>query len=303
MSAAITLKHAAPGQMVDIGGFRLHAIVRGQGTPTVLLETGLGGCTMQYAAMLPALAAVTRVVAYDRAGQGWSDCSPRTRTPENMVGELRALLDRLDIQPPYLLVGHSFGGLLSLIHAGLHPDDTAAVVLIDSSDVEQYDSFPSMDKVLNQAATGVRLLKLAARLGLAKPLTKMSLGKAARSFPPDELDAFLEVASQPKHQETILAEFSQHRCYFGAQSQVPRSLGDKPLLVITAGSSVSGRQKFGGMTADELNVKHQQWQKDRVRLSTRGAQLVVAGASHLGILLQPEYACQVVDAIRGMMVS
>ncbi len=290
-----------PGEMIDVGGFRLHAVVSGQGSPPIVLETGLGGCALQFAILQPMLSAFTRVIAYDRAGQAWSDPSPSLRTPANMVGELRTLLQKLDVQPPYILAGHSFGGLLSLIHAGMHPQGTAAVVLLDSSDVEQYDSFPSMEKVVGQMAGGMRLLDVASRLGLAKSLTRMSLGPALSYFPKEQLAAFLDVTSRGSHRAAALAEFSQHRFYFGTQSQVPRSLGDTPLLVITAGSSVSGKQRFGGMTADQLNVKHQGWQKDRVRLSTRGEQLVIPGASHLGLLLQPQHAAQVAEAIRRLV--
>ncbi len=289
------------GQMIEVGGFRLHTVVSGQGSPPIVLETGLGGCALQFAALQPMLSTFTRVVAYDRAGQAWSDPSPSPRTPANLIGELRALVQKLDVQPPYILAGHSFGGLLSLIHAAMHPHDTAAVVLLDSSDVEQYDSFPSMEKVVSQMAAGMRLLDIASRLGLAKSLTRMSLGPALSYFPKGQLDAFLDVTSRASHRAAVLAEFSQHRFYFGAQREVPRSLGDMPLLIITAGSSVSGKQRFGGMTADQLNVKHQQWQKERARLSTRGEQLIVTGASHLGLLLQPEYAAQVAEAMRGVV--
>ncbi len=295
------INRTPPGEMIDVGGFRLHALATGQGSPAIVLETGLGGCALQFAILQPMLSACTRVVAYDRAGQAWSDPSPNARTPANMVTELRTLLQRLDVQPPYILAGHSFGGLVSLIHAGMHPQDTAAVVLLDSSDVEQYDSFPSMDKVVGQMATGMRLLDIAAQLGLAKSLTRMSLGPALNSLPKEQLAAFLDVTTQASHRAATLAEFSQHRFYFGAQSQVPRSLGDTPLLVITAGSSVSGKQRFGGMTADQLNVKHHGWQKERARLSTRGEQLVIPGASHLGLLLQPEHAEQVAQAMRGVV--
>ena len=103
-------KFAPPGQMVDIGGFGLHAIVGGQGTPAVLLEPGLGGFALQYAHIQPAVAAFTRVLAYDRAGQGWSDVSPNPRTPANLAGELKVLLGKLDFQPPYVLVGRRHSG-------------------------------------------------------------------------------------------------------------------------------------------------------------------------------------------------
>src|SRR5512146_45728 len=155
-----------PGQLVDVGGFRLHAIVRGEGTPTVILESGLGGCALQFTQIQPAVSAFTRVLAYDRAGQAWSDPSPNPRTPANVSGELRMLLGTLHLLPPYIFVGHSFGGLLALIEAGMHPEETAGVITVDSSDVEQYATFPSMDRLISQAAAGIRLLKLLSRLGL-----------------------------------------------------------------------------------------------------------------------------------------
>ncbi len=219
---------APPGELVDIGGFRLHALVRGEGAPAVILEPALGGFSLQYTHIQSAASAFTRVMAYDRAGQGWSDPSPNPRTPANLAGELKALLGRLELQPPYVLVGHSFGGLLSRIYAGSHPAEVAGVVLVDSTHVDEYESFPDLDKFISRTAMGVRLLKIVSRLGLGKQLTRLSLGSAAKSFARADLDAFLTVASQPKHHETMLAEFSQHRCYYGAQSQAPDFAGRHP---------------------------------------------------------------------------
>ena len=301
MGSRNLLKLAPPGEMVDVGGFQLHSLVCGQGRPTVLLEPALGGFTMQYARIQTAASAFTRVLAYDRAGQGWSDVSPKPRTPVNLAGELKAMLEKLNLQPPYILMGHSFGGLVARFYAGFHPEEIAGVILVDSSDVEQYASFPDMDKIVNQTATGVRMLKIASRLGLGKQLTKMSLGSSAKEFTREDLDTFLTVSSQPKHHETILAEFSQHRFYFGPQSEVPRTLGDTPLCIITAGNSVSGKGKFGSKTIDQLNALHQKWQKDLLQLSSQSEQIVVPGATHLSLILQPDYAAQVVDAIRRMV--
>jgi pimeloyl-ACP methyl ester carboxylesterase len=292
---------APPGQMVDVGGLRLHALVRGQGTPAVILEPALGGFALQYAHIQSAVSAFTLVLAYDRAGQGWSDCSSNPRTPVNLAGELKALLGRLDLQPPYVLVGHSFGGLLARFYAGFYPQEVAGVVLIDSSHERLYDSFPDIDKMVNQAAWGVRLMRIVSRLGLGKQLTKMSLGSAAKSLSKEDLNSFLTVASQPKHHEAMLAEFSQHRFYFGPQSEVPRRLGDTPLMVVTAGNSVSDQDKIGGMTGEQVKALHERLQKDLVQLSSQGEQLIIPGASHLSILTQPEYVAQVVEAIRCMV--
>lgn len=296
-------KLSFPGQKVDIGGFCLHAIVRGQGTPTVLLEPALGGFALQFAHIQEGISAFARVVAYDRAGQGWSDCSPNPRTPANLVKELRALLDRLDLQPPYVLLGHSFGGLLTRFFASLHPEEVAGVILVDSSDVEQYDSFPDVDRLVSQAATGIRLQKIAAQLGLGRVLGKISLGGTFKELDREDLEIFITVASHPQHQETMLAEFAQHRFYFGAGSEVPRTLGDTPLVILTAGKSVSGKGKFGGMTIDQLNAKHQQWQRNLLSLSSQAEQITFPNATHLSILVKAEYTDQVVEAVRRIVAG
>lgn len=294
-------KRTPPGEIVDIGGFRLHAVLRGQGTPVVLLEPALGGFALQYAQIQSGVSAFTRVLAYDRAGQGWSDVSPNPCMPACLASELRALLGELDLQPPYILVGHSFGGLLVRIYAGLHPAEVAGVILIDASHEDLYNLFPDMDKMVMRAAMGVRLLKLVSRLGLGKPLTKLSLGSAAKSISREELDTFLEIASQPKHQEATLAEYAQHRYYFGPGSEVPGTLGDTPLIVLSAGYSVSGGAKIGRLSGAQINAEQLRMQKKLVGLSSQGEQIIVPGATHLSILTQPEYIAQVVDAIRRMV--
>jgi len=287
-----------PGQMVDLGGFRLHAMVGGQGAPTVVLEPGLGGFAQQYLHIQPRVAAFTRVVAYDRAGQGWSETSPNPRTPENLAGELKALLGQLDLQPPYVLVGHSFGGLLARIYSGLHPEEVVGMVLVDSSDVDQYQFLPDIDKYLRQMAVGVGGMKFASKVGLGRWLTKLSLGSAVKSLSKADLDTFLHAASQPRHHETVLAEFSEHSRYFGAASEVPDRFGDLPMVVVTAGKSVSGSSKVGALTADQINEAHQVMQRQLVQASTRGEHVVIPEATHLSILTQPEYAAQVVEVIR-----
>ncbi len=301
MGAQKQLKVAPPGQMVDVGGFRLHALARGQGRPAVILEPALGGFSLQYAQIQVASSAFTRVVAYDRAGQGWSDVSPNPRTPSNLAGELKEMLDRLGLHPSYVLVGHSFGGMLTRIYAGFHPQEVAGMVLVDSTHVDEYAQFPDVDQFVRRAAVGVRLMKIASRIGLGKPLTRMSLGSAVRSFSRQDLEAFLTVASQPKHHETMLAEFSQHRSYYGPQSEVPRSLGTIPLIVVTAGDSASGGGKIAGLSAEQVNARHQQLQKDLVQLSSQGEQIIVPGATHFSIFTDPDHVAHVVAAIRRMV--
>lgn len=290
-----------PGQLIDIGGLRLHALTAGEGSPAVILEPGLGGFALQYQRIFPTLAVFTRVLAYDRAGQAWSDASRLPRTPQQLGNELRALLGKLNIQPPYILVGHSFGGLLVRLYAAAYPNEVSGLVLIDSSDVGQYDAFKDNQKIERQMAAGVGAMKILSRLGLGRWLTRLSLGAAAKTMSKEMLDAFLDIASYPGHQEATLAEFRQQHHYFGPQSQVPESLGSIPAVVITAGKSVSGRQKTGGMTLDEINAQHQRMQSELAATAARGKHVVIPEAAHLSILTQPEYAGQVVELIRELV--
>ena len=140
--------------MVDVGGFQLHAILRGQGTPTVIFEPALRGCALQYARIQSAVGTLTRVLAYDRAGQGWSDAGPNPRTPANLAAELQALLGKRDLHPPYVLVWHSFGGMLARIYAGSHPEEVAGVILVDATHVDEYEPFPDIDKFVRQMRRG-----------------------------------------------------------------------------------------------------------------------------------------------------
>jgi pimeloyl-ACP methyl ester carboxylesterase len=123
--------YPSPGRLVDLGTHRLHLLEAGRGSPTIVLEAGLMSTMLSWSEIQHALAQSCRVVSYDRAGLGWSDLGPMPRTAERMVEELHTLLERAQIPPPYVLVGHSFGGLTMPLFAARYPRETAGVVLVD----------------------------------------------------------------------------------------------------------------------------------------------------------------------------
>jgi pimeloyl-ACP methyl ester carboxylesterase len=123
--------HPAPGRFIDLGTHRLHVLEKGQGSPTIILEAGLMSTVLSWSEIQSTLAQSYRVVSYDRAGLGWSDLGPMPRTAERMVEELHTLLERAAIPAPYVLVGHSFGGLTMPLFAARYPQETAGVVLVD----------------------------------------------------------------------------------------------------------------------------------------------------------------------------
>jgi pimeloyl-ACP methyl ester carboxylesterase len=130
-----------PGELVDIGSRRLYLYCTGKGSPTVVLDAGLGGSSLEWWAVQQQLATHARVCAYDRAGYGWSDAGPRPRTSLSNAMDLHELLQRADVKPPYLLVGHSFGGYDVQLFASLYPSQVAGLVLVDSSHAGQVERF------------------------------------------------------------------------------------------------------------------------------------------------------------------
>jgi hypothetical protein len=123
MAAGDDERYPARGQRVDVGGYRLHIHCLGEGSPTVVLDAGLGGFSLDWSLVQPELAATTRVCTYDRAGYGWSDPGPQSRTPGQIVEELHTLLLNADIEGPYVLAGHSAAGKPVRLYADRYPHD------------------------------------------------------------------------------------------------------------------------------------------------------------------------------------
>lgn len=130
----------APGELIDVGGYSLHLYCTGEGGPAVILDAGLGDWSINMANLQEQIAEFTQVCTYDRAGYGWSDEGPEPRTSQQIVDELAALLENGEVEPPYILAGHSFGGINVMMFAAQHPELVEAVVLLDASHPEQMDA-------------------------------------------------------------------------------------------------------------------------------------------------------------------
>src|SRR4051794_11883465 len=171
IAAAGDARHyPAPGQLVDIGGYRLHIQCVGAGSPTVVLDAGLGGSSLDWSLVQPELGRSTRVCAYDRAGMGWSDPSPQPRTPRQIADELHTLLTNAGVAEPYVLVGHSLAGKNVRLFALQHPDQVAGMVLVDArSEYVDANTSPAEVQAFQQAlAAQVFLYRVARSVGFVR---------------------------------------------------------------------------------------------------------------------------------------
>lgn len=158
-------KNPAPGQLVDVGEHKLHINCVGQGSPTVILEAGWGDYSATWAYIQPDVARITRVCSYDRAGYGWSEPSAHPRTANAQVEELHTLLVKANVHGPYVLVGHSLGGMLMRVYAYNYPDEVAGMVLVDSVHEEQYNRLPGAKDAILDRVQQFRMLSFLSSTG------------------------------------------------------------------------------------------------------------------------------------------
>lgn len=174
----------APGQLIDVGGHRLHVHCRGSGTPLVLLESGIAASSLSWAAVQPEIAKFTRVCAYDRAGLAWSDAASCPRTFERIVDELATVLARTAPGERYVLVGHSFGSFVIRAYAARHPASAAGLVLVDPP-TEWLTMTPQRIRSLQGGRYLSRIGAVLARIGVVRTCLALLTGgapKAPRQF-------------------------------------------------------------------------------------------------------------------------
>ncbi|HUR23200.1 MAG TPA: alpha/beta hydrolase [Acidimicrobiales bacterium] len=233
-----------PGQAYDVGGRRLHLTCTGAGSPTVVLQNGLGETSAHWAWITRAVAADTRVCAYDRAGQGWSDDAASPQHAVEIAADLHTLLERANEPGPYVLAGHSSGGPYMLTYAAQYPTDVAGVVLLDATSPRAFTELPDFS---GTNATMRRLFGLASslsRLGLAQ-LLGAGAGAGLPAPAAGQVDAF---ATSPRYVRGQLEELSTLAVSLTQAGQL-RDLAGKPLAVVTAGE---GQQAGWAAAQDRL---------------------------------------------------
>jgi len=287
VSGALDEEFRMPGQLIDVGGHSLHLSCTGSGTPTVVLEPGGGEMSSNLGWIAPAVARDTRVCVYDRAGRGWSEPADTAQDGAQIVTDLHTLLQRGHVPGPYVLAGHSFGGLYALTFAARYPDEVAGMVLVDSTEpgsaatpASSPDNEGSDDVIGRFSA----LLSSSARLGLGRLLGQIG----GDDLPPRARDESLASLATASHLQSTFVEYMRG----GASADQAASLsdfGDKPLAVLTAGS---------GSDAAWMEA-----QDDLAALSTNSAHRVIDGAAHGDLVLEKDAAAAVSQAILDVVSS
>jgi pimeloyl-ACP methyl ester carboxylesterase len=220
-----------PGELVDVGGYRLHINCTGSGSPTVVIEAGWGDWSTAWGLVQPEVAKATRVCTYDRAGTGWSDAGPLPRDATQFAKELHTLLQNAHIPGPYVLAGHSLGGLPVRVFTGLYPSEVAGVVLIDSMTPEQFTQLPAEQQSQPTSQSGpLSLPAMLARLGVVRVLAK-PLGLVP-SKAPDAEAAYSRVV-RTQNVQAYISE-GEGMPASGAEAGAVKTFGDLPLIVLTA---------------------------------------------------------------------
>jgi len=282
--AADARTYPPPGQLVDIGGYRLHINCTGTGSPTVVIEAGLGDWSTGWGFVQPEVAKTTRVCTYDRAGWGWSDAGPLPRDAAQFAKELHTLLQNANIPGPYVMVGHSLGGLGVRVFVHDYASEVAGVVLIDSMTPRQFTQSPIAAQSQTDAQSQpFSIPAMLARFGivrlLARPLGLMPY------VPPDEKAYFSRLVRTQNAQ--ALTNEGQGMPAAGAEASAVKTFGDLPLIVLTARlNNIPGWQE---------------WQTELLQLSSKSQQLF-AESDHNIQFEEPEAAVaaiiQMVEQVR-----
>lgn len=289
MAPSDTERYPPIGQMVHVGGHHLHIYCEGEGSPTIILEGGAGVAALSWYLTQPLIAEQTRVCAYDRAGLGWSELGTPPYTPESTAHDLHTLLGNANIQPPYILVGHSVGGKHVRMFTELYPDEVVGLVFDDARH-ESADPIRTQEEYEADSAayeSGLGFYRVLRELGVVR-LLAVPLGRSmspSMNYLPD--DVVYQLALFEVAEKTLQSKIDTHDILSNEQLSAARPLGDLPIVVLT---STQGLEMQEGWNIAQQNL---------VALSDNSVQIIV-DSSHDIHIDQPE---QIADAVRIVIVA
>jgi pimeloyl-ACP methyl ester carboxylesterase len=282
-------RYPPSGRLIDVGGYKLHLLCEGTGSPTVVLDAANQGTVSNWIWIQSELAAGTRVCAYDRAGLGWSDLAPETQDATANAQALHVLLERAGESPPYVLVGHSLGGLYARMFAELYKEEVAGLVLIEGTHPNTFRTLGQPDVMPNAPDAGMMDAgPTVSRLGLLRlmgfPPTDPDLPEPQRS----ELQAYLastKWAELIKRQYHVFPDLlAELRPLYAAHS-----LGSIPVAIVLSGNGDGGNPSLAELFAEEA------------ALSDVHQTTLIEDATHISLVDREEHAAQSAAAIQAVV--
>lgn len=277
--------HPMAGQLVDIGGYKMHIYCAGQGSPTIILDAGMGDSFISWHKVQPEIAKFTRVCSYDRAGLGYSDSSPLPRTSRVIVDELHRLLQHTGITGTLILVGHSMGGFDVRLYASLYRNEVVGMVLVDSSHPEQQKRLPPALNDLD--ATWLReqeVFEFTMPFGIPRLLGFCGNDAAVRA-----VDCNFHSVRESVAELKAVSESA-------AQTAATGSLGDMPLVVLSHDPDTP-QPDLPEDLVKPANDAWQQMQEELSHLSTRGKQVIARNSGHYIQLDRPDLVIKAVRSV------
>jgi len=274
------------GRLVNVGSRKMHIDCTGEGSPTVILDSGLGDSYLSWRKVQPEIAKFTRVCSYDRAGLGYSDPSSEPRTSKVIAEELHALLLAASVSPPYVIVGHSMGGYDVRVYTSLYRNDVVGMVLVDASHPDQENRFPP--ELKNMEGSWHREAQfIAATMPLGIPRL---LGLC-------ENDPVTRAADCNWHSaREQVAEINAFPAS-AAETASTGSLSDLPLAVL----SHDPDKPSSDLPPDLAKPTNEAWEKmqeELAHLSTRGRQTIAKNSAHYIQIDRPDV---LIDAVRNIV--
>jgi pimeloyl-ACP methyl ester carboxylesterase len=319
-SAVESRQFPAPGKLVAVDGHAMHINCTGEGGSTVVMDAGLGGWSLDWSAVQPDIAKFARVCSYDRAGFGWSEPGANPGDAQQALADLHTLLANSGERGPFVVVGHSNGGLRAALYAHTYPQEVAGVVLVDPtpratdeervaflSPAEQAEYLALVQAMQPAPASGgfdfFALMRKLRPFGVPRLLTNTLLeGSVYPYLRPDEQPAFRFGMNQPARLATYAAE-EEHREATVGQVRAIGSLGDVPLMVLASTKIATFytdpiQANLSPRLVELLQKTAWEAKVDMSRLSTNGTTTPVERSGHYIQFDRPD---AVIAAVRQMI--
>ena len=292
-----------PGKLVSVGQHKLHYCLQGKKEhaeqPTVILEHSLGG--IEGYLLIEQLAKFTRVLIYDRAGYGWSEHSPHPRTSDHIVQELDILLQKAEIEPPYILIGDSFGSYNMRLYAHIYPQKISGIVLSDGLHEQEMLNLPFLVKALVLFfISGFFMSTIGSFLGIVRVLENLGVFELIkpelRKHPPEQVKRAKRSFCRPKHWITMSREmFNLEKS--ATQVSLVKSLGSIPIINIKANSFFHQSWWTSLIPLTIINRMRDRIQQNLCQLSLNNTQIEAHQSSHFVWIDQPEVIIEAVQIL------